>query len=171
MTRLRLFVLTIFCCSLAFSSLQAQDYQKAIGLRLGYPVSISYKMFLGNSNNALEAFVNYRSQKVFSYGWTRIGVGGAYQVHNPISSVDGLQWYYGGGAAIYFWSYDNDFSGFEDEANLSLGIQGYLGLDYKFAGAPVNLSLDWVPTFYISGYGDGFGADNGALTIRYTFEE
>ncbi len=169
MTRLRLFVLTLFCCGLAFSSLQAQDYQKAIGLRLGYPVSISYKMFINNSNNAIEAFVNYRSQKVFSYGWTRIGLGGAYQVHNPISSVDGLQWYYGGGASVYFWTYDDGFADYADEANLSLGIQGYLGLDYKFANAPVNLSLDWVPTFYISGYGDGFGADNGALAVRYTF--
>jgi hypothetical protein len=169
MTRLRLFILTLFCCGLAFSSLQAQGYEKAIGLRLGYPVSISYKMFLNNSNNAIEAFVNYRSQKVFSYGWTRVGVGAAYQVHNPISEVDGLQWYYGGGASLYFWTYDDGFADFADEANLSLGIQGYLGLDYKFANAPVNLSLDWVPTFYISGYGDGFGADNGALAVRYTF--
>ena len=169
MTRLRLFILTLFCCGLAFSSLQAQGYEKAIGLRLGYPVSISYKMFLNNSNNAIEAFVNYRSQKVFSYGWTRVGVGAAYQVHNPISEVDGLQWYYGGGASLYFWTYDDGFADFADEANLSLGIQGYLGLDYKFANAPVNLSLDWVPTFYISEYGDGFGADNGALAVRYTF--
>lgn len=168
MTRLRLFVLTLFCCGLAFSSLQAQDYQKAIGLRLGYPASISYKMFLNSSNNALEVFLNYRSQNVFTYGYTRIGAGAGYQVHNDISSVDGLQWYYGGGASVYFFNYDNEF--FDDEANLSLGIQGYLGLDYKFEGAPVNLSLDWVPTFFIGGYGNGFGADNGALAVRYTFE-
>lgn len=170
MTHLRFFVLTLFCVSIAFTSLQGQDYQKAIGLRFGYPVSLSYKMFLGGSNNAVEAFINYRSQKVFSYGWTRVGLGAGYQVHNPITSVDGLQWYYGGGASLYFWSYDDGFADFDDEANLSFGIQGYLGLDYKFADAPVNISLDWVPTFFINGYGSGFGADNGALAVRYTFE-
>lgn len=170
MIRLRFFVLTLFCVSLAFTSLQAQDYQKAIGLRFGYPVSLSYKMFLNGSNNAVEAFVNYRSRKVFSYGWTRVGIGGAYQVHNPIASVYGLQWYYGGGASLYFWSYDDGFADFDDEANISFGIQGYLGLDYTFPNAPVNLSIDWVPTIFINGYGSGFGAGGGALAARYTFE-
>lgn len=163
-----LFLLFFVCGSLAFNSLQAQDYKKAIGLRLGYPVSVSYKTFLDDSNNALEVFLNYRSQNVFTFGYTRVGLGAGYQVHNDISAVDGLQWYYGGGASVYFFNYDNEF--FDDEDNLSVGIQGYLGLDYKFADAPVNLSLDWVPTFFIGGYGDGFGADSGALAVRYTFE-
>ena len=171
MTHFRLFVLTLFIGGLALTNLQGQDYQKAIGLRLGYPVSATYKQFLNGSNNAVEVFVSYRSEKVFNYGWSWIGLGGGYQVHNDIESVDGLQWYYGGGASIYFWSYDDEFSGFDDEASLSFGVLGFLGLDYKFANAPVNLSLDWVPTFFINGYGNGFGADNGALAVRYTFQE
>jgi hypothetical protein len=167
MTHFRLFILSLLCCTIAFSTLQGQDYQSAIGLRLGYPLSVSYKTFLNDSNNALELFVNFRSEKVFGYGWTRIGAGGAYQVHNDIEAVEGLQWYYGGGASVYFWSFDNGYD-FGDDASVSIGIQGYLGLDYKFANAPVNLSLDWVPTFFLNGFGNGFGADNGALAVRYT---
>jgi hypothetical protein len=68
---------------------------------------------------------------------------------------------------VYFWSFDNGYD-FGDDASVSIGIQGYLGLDYKFANAPVNLSLDWVPTFFLNGFGNGFGADNGALAVRYT---
>lgn len=171
MTRFRLFVLTVFLCGFALQGLQSQTYQKAIGLRLGVPVSVSYKMFLDNSNNAIEAFVSYRSQKVFNYGWSWVGVGAGYLVHNDIASVDGLQWYYGAGGSLYFWSYDDGFADFADQASLSFGILGFTGLDYKFANAPVNVSLDWVPTFFISGYGDGFGAGNGALAVRYTFQE
>ena len=171
MTRFRFFIFTLFICGFALTNLQAQDYQKAIGLRLGYPVSVSYKQFLNGTNNAIEAYVGFRSQKVLGYGWSWIGVGAAYQVHNPIDAVDGLQWYYGGGANVYFWTYDDGFADFADEASISFGISGYLGLDYKFANAPVNISLDWVPTFFINGYSSGFGADAGALAVRYTFEE
>lgn len=171
MTRLRLFILTLFISALSISGLQSQNYQKAIGLRLGYPVSASFKMFLNDSENALEAFVSYRSEKVFDYGWSWVGLGAGYQVHNDIASVDNLQWYYGGGASLYFWSFDDGFADFNDQANLTFGLLGFLGLDYKFPNAPVNVSLDWVPTFFLNGYGNGFGADNGALAVRYTFEE
>ena len=77
-------------------------------------------------------------------------------------------WYFGGGAAAYFWHYD---AGFVDPGtNTSLAILGTLGLDYKFSTAPVNLSIDWVPTFFVNGYGDRFGAGYGALSARYTLK-
>lgn len=164
-----LIALAVVFCS---TSLTAQSiYDSAIGLRLGAPVSVSYKTFLNGSNNAIEAFASYRSRKVFNdFGWTSIGVGAGYQVHNPIESVDGLQWYYGGGAALYFFTYDDGFADFDNESNLSVGILGFLGLDYAFADAPINISLDWVPVFSFSGYGRGFGADGGALAVRYTLD-
>ena len=172
MTSIRLFVLTLLICAFAAGNLQAQGYEKAVGLRLGYPVSATYKMFLNDSNNAIEAFVGYRSDKVLGFGWSWINVGAGYQVHNDLSSVtEGLQWYYGGGASVYFWSFDDGFSDFADESSLAFGILGFLGLDYKFANAPVNISIDWVPSIFLNGYGSGFGADNGALAVRYTFQE
>jgi len=147
MIQLRYFIFSLLCCSIAFSTLQSQDYKSAIGLRLGYPASVSYKTFIDQSNNAWEFFVNVRTQKVSGYNWTRMGLGAAYQVHNDIQSVDGLQWYYGLGASVYLWSFDKDYDKFRNQSRTSIGLQGYLGLDYKFANAPFNLSLDWVPTF------------------------
>ncbi|MBK7872232.1 MAG: hypothetical protein IPJ74_16935 [Saprospiraceae bacterium] len=48
---------------------------------------------------------------------------------------------------------------------------GVLGLDYKFANAPVNLSLDWVPIFYIGNDREyvysGFQGGYGGLAVRY----
>jgi hypothetical protein len=47
--------------------------------------------------------------------------------------------YYGGGAYV----------GFED-GDTFLGPTGVIGLDYKFATAPINLSLDWKPELDIT---------------------
>ena len=145
---------------------QAQEYYKsAVGLRLGYPASISYKTFI-SQDAALEAYLGLRG-----YGFGNfVNFSGAYQVHKPISGADGLQWYYGGGASVFFWNYDNDFRdrGFSTTA---LGVQGYLGLDYAFADAPINLTIDWIPTFFIGGSlnVNGFGGGFGNLGIRYIF--
>lgn len=155
-------VLTLCVSFLALSSTQAQDYSSAVGLRLGRPVSATYKMFINDSGHAIEGIVGFRSYS----GSSSINVGAAYQLHNDLSSVaDGLYWYYGGGASIYLWSFDNDIVGV-DQTNLTIGIQGYLGLDYKFSGTPVNISLDWTPGFILTN-GGGFGGDSGALAVRY----
>lgn len=145
--------------------LNAQSsYQSAIGLRLGYPTSVSYKFFLSDPA-ALELFAGFRGYS--GYGW--FNVGAAYQVHKPIEGVENLQWYFGGGASAFFFNYDNDFD-FGDEGSVSFGLLGNLGLDYKIPSAPINLSLDWMPIFFINGYGSGFSGGYGALSVRYTLK-
>jgi hypothetical protein len=155
------------------STAKSQDYSSAVGARLGSPIAASYKMFLGGSSNAIEAFVSYRNYGTTilgtRYGWTWIGVGAAYQIHKDIPSVDGLMWYFGGGASVVFFNYDDYYA--DDYDNLAIGIQGNLGLDYKFADLPINVSLDWVPTFYINGFYNGFGAGYGALSVRYVLKD
>ncbi len=141
---------------------QAQDYKTAIGLRLGYPLSISYKTFI-SEKGALEGVAGFRS---FS-GYSWFNIGGYYQHHTEIPSVDGLKWYYGGGANVYFWSYDSGFAG---SGSTSIGLSGVLGLDYKFSDIPLNISVDWIPTFFVNGFGNGFAGGYGALAGRYTIK-
>ncbi len=136
------------------------EYKSAIGLRFGYPVSLSYKTFISEPG-AIEAFVGFRSWS----GYSRISLGALYQHHMQFPDVEGLKWYFGGGASVGFNNYSD--SAYDDESTFGIGIIGCLGLDYKFANAPVNLSLDWTPTVIIGGYGDGFGAGYGALSARY----
>lgn len=138
---------------------QAQNYKSAVGLRLGSPISASFKTFV-NESSALEAYASFRS--FAGYSW--FSVNGAYQIHKPIDSVDGLNYYFGGGAGVYFWSFD--FGG--DSATTTLGLQGYLGLDYTFKDTPINLTVDWVPTLFINGFSSGLGAGFGSLGVRYT---
>lgn len=150
----------------AFSQVgSAQRYSSAVGARLGYPLSLSYKTFVSEST-AVEGILGYRG---FS-GYSWITIGAALQKHNAIGDVDGLAWYYGGGASVFLFNFDNDFFG-DNSSTTSFGIQGYLGLDYRFADIPLNLSVDWVPTFFVNGFGSGFGGGYGALAARYILGE
>lgn len=139
----------------------AQTYQKAVGARLGYPLSLSYKTFI-SENNAVEVFAGTRG---FS-GYRWISLSGAYQIHKPLSvaNTEGLNFYYGAGASVYFWSFDSDLI---DDATTTVGLQGYLGLDYSLKNTPINITVDWIPTFFIGGFGAGFGAGYGSLGVRY----
>jgi hypothetical protein len=155
-----LFVLAIGLCFTTTGN--AQEYGSAVGLRLGYPLSLTYKTFISESS-AVEVFGGLRGFS--SYSW--INLGAAYQVHKPIEGVDGLNWYFGGGASVFFWSFKNSFIG-DNSTSTAFGILGNLGLDYKFADSPINLSADWMPIFFINGFGSGFGGGYGALAVRYT---
>lgn len=160
------FVLTLLLSFVVLTiNMQAQSsYKSAIGARLGYPLSVSYKHFI-NEKAAVEVFGGFRPYT--NYSWSTIG--GLYQLHAPIAELDGLKWYWGGGAAVYFWSFKNGFV-YGDAGNTSIGILGCLGLDYKLDSAPVNFSLDWIPSYFVNGYGSGFGGGYGALAVRYTLK-
>lgn len=149
-------LITLFALLLTLSfatSVKAQDYKSAIGLRLGYPYAISYKTFVSKPA-AVEIFLG--GGGYLTYGGFNIGA--LYQIHKPIQGVEGLKWYYGGGASAFVFS-----------KSASLGILGNLGLDYKITNAPINFSLDWVPAFLIGRY-NGFGGGFGALSVRYTLK-
>lgn len=154
-------VFTLFCAMCFANQMQAQNYQSAIGLRLGSPIAVDYKFFISESA-AVELYVGFRS---YSIGYTFINPGAMYQKHMDISGVDGLQWYFGGGASAFLYNYKSSFGVAGD--GFAFGLNGVLGLDYTFADAPINLSVDWVPTIIIGGGFSGFGAGYGALSARY----
>ena len=137
---------------------EAQNYQTAAGLRLGYPLSVSIKHFIDDSA-ALEGYVGTRWYD--NRSWT--SVSGAYQQHFDLEGVDGLQWYVGAGGTVYFWRYDFKTTA----AATAFGLQGYLGLDYTFDDAPISITADWIPTIFLNGYIKGFGGGYGSLGIRY----
>ena len=124
----------------------AQDYSNAVGLRGGLGYGLTFKHFL-NETSAVDGILNS--------SWGFFGVTGLYEIHKPAFDVANLNWFYGGGAHVWFGS------------SMYLGVDGVLGLDYKFADFPINLSLDWKPAFNI--IGSGFYGTDGALSIRYTF--
>ena len=159
MKKLTLLSTVLMLLMSTYNEVSAQNYDRAIGLRLGYPLSVSFKNFIDESS-AIEVYAGTRGFS--TYRWYNIG--GAYQWHNDIGDVDNLQYYFGAGASVLFWNFDvsNSFS------TTTIGLQGYAGLDYRFEDAPVNLSVDWIPTIYLGdGFTTGFGGGFGALAVRY----
>lgn len=132
----------------------SSTYKTALGVKIWDGGGITLKHFF-NPNNAGE---------LIGYFW-RNGVRftGLYEIHGPINGAQGLQWYIGPGAHIGF--YNTKYGGGDGAI---AGIDGVLGLDYKFNGAPINISLDWQPSFEF-GDGRGFYGGWGGLGVRYTF--
>jgi hypothetical protein len=132
-------------------SYSSTSYKTALGVKF-YPGAISLKHFV-NSQAALEGL---------GYFWDRgFRITGLYEIHGNINGAPGLKWYIGPGAHVGF--YNTKWGG-----GSSIGVDGVLGLDYKINTAPINLSIDWQPSFEF-GDGRGFTGNWGGFAIRYTF--
>ncbi len=140
---------------------QAQPYKTALGVKVWDGAGISLKHFF-NQKNAGEL--------IAYFGGHSFRLTGLYEIHGPIKGAQGLQWYIGPGAHIGFYGRDNHWHGDwdDDHSHAHIGIDGVIGLDYKFKGAPINLSLDWQPAFEFT-HGGAFNGSWGGLGIRYTF--
>jgi len=138
-----------------------QQYKTALGVRLGSPLSISYKTHLDESK-AVEIFAGRRGFSGFSW-WN---VGAAYQIHKPLElgDIENLQYYFGAGASAFFWNYDEVFF---DGSTTTVGIQGYLGAQYTIPNSKINITVDWVPTYFINSFISGLSSGYGGIGIRY----
>jgi hypothetical protein len=132
-------------------------YQRAFGVKFSSGVAASYKQFVGNTKS-LEAEAMF-----FNEGIRLIGL---YEFNFPIQGVNGLNWYVGPGAHVGFYrkTYSDKYNTAAD-----IGIDGVIGLDYKIPSIPINLSLDWQPSYSILGSA-GLSPQFGGLGIRYTFQ-
>lgn len=138
------------------SSINSTSYKTALGVKVWDGGGITLKHFLSRD----------KAGELIGYFWNRgFRLTGLYEIHGNLSGAEGLKWYVGPGAHIGFYDYfrnNNHIDG------TYIGIDGVLGLDYKFSKAPINISLDWQPSFEFGNY-LGFAGNWGGLGIRYTF--
>jgi hypothetical protein len=150
----------------SFTVLNAQDFEKSIGLRFGGASGVSYKQML-NDENSVEFIGGMRLGNAYA-SWYYVA--GLYQFNFPIQDVDGLNWFVGFGADFSVLSYEtfsiND-NGTTTESDFGAGIDGMIGLGYTVSQAPISISLDWKPSIQI--LNSGFWGSDVALSVRYTF--
>jgi len=126
------------------------EYQTALGAKISGGAAVSYKQFVANTK-AIEA-----QSMFFTRGIRLVGL---YEFHfYNIQGVDGLAWYVGPGIHAGFYRKSAD-----------LGIDGVIGIDYKIKDIPINLSLDWQPSYSIFGNA-GLLPQFGGLAIRYVLQ-
>jgi len=146
------------CISLAV----ARPQGLGLGLMGGNPSGLSLKVWTG-PNVALDAGLGYA-----------LWYGQALSVHGDVlwhtssllqSSEDGyLPLYIGLGARVVM-------ANAPDYPDMRIGLRVPLGLEYVFAGAPLGLFLEVVPTFDVSGVpaSHGFFGPQGSIGFRYYF--
>jgi hypothetical protein len=79
-------------------------------------------------------------------------------VHALLACTKYMKWYVGPGAHVGLY-----------KGITAVGIDGVVGIDYKFTNMPLNLALDWQPSFELgSGTRNGFNANWGGFAIRFT---
>ena len=140
---------------LAFAGANAQEYGTAFGA----------KFYTGNGSlgglnirhSTAEHTALEGSLLFYSGG---VGIEGLYEYQAPVAGAEGLQYFLGGGGLLGFGTGKNSGTGF------ALRLTG--GLDYKFADAPIDVSLGFDPFFNIS----PSSGSNLALGIglRYVFQ-
>ncbi len=133
-------------------SVNSSSYRTALGVKVWNGGGISLKHFFTGSD----------AGELIGYFWNQGSrLTGLYEIHGLISGAAGLKWYIGPGAHIGFYTTKYGNGSF-------VGVDGVLGLDYKFSGAPINMSLDWQPSFEF-GADRGFYGNWGGFGVRYTF--
>ena len=134
------------------------SYRTAIGAKF-WPGGLTIKHFM-RSDRALEGIAYF-----WGHGFRFTGL---YEFHGDINGAPGLKWYVGPGAHIgvyndHYWRHDRYY----EDGSASFGVDGVLGLDYKFKGAPIAMSLDINPYFELlhHPYADIWGG----LGFKFTF--
>jgi len=151
----------LFIGMAAMNQSQAQDYRTALGVRLSTASaavnnSISFKQFI-TDRTAVEA--------LFSFG-DPVALGALVEFHKPLAA-SGMSWFYGAGGYLSFTkTYNVNKDKYVTDPNF--GAQGVIGLDYKFSGVPLNLSLDWKPELNLV-TDINFEPAVVAFTARFTF--
>ena len=163
-TMKKIFFVCLFAAAIcSLNTVNAQEYKTALGVRLS-----SANAYVNNSIS-IKHFISDETavEGLFSFG-DPIAFGVLLEKHKPLSE-SGLRWFYGAGGYLSFIKTYNP-NKLKNETNANFGAQGVIGLDYKFTGIPLNLSLDWKPELNIVSDINFEPAAIG-LTARFTFRK
>lgn len=132
-------------------------YNRALGIKFPGGLSVTYKKFISDTHNLEAQFTAWHKG---------VRVAGLYEFNfYSFENVPELSWFVGGGAHVGFWksTYQKTYNSQAD-----IGVDGIIGLDYKFKDLPINVSADWQPAVALIG-NVGFTPVFGGLAVRYTF--
>ena len=135
-------LLIALACLFFTTQSKAQDYTIAAGLKFGgYENGISGKYFM-DKNVSLEGVLGFRHRgAVFS---------GLYEINQEAFNVPELKFYYGFGAHIgsmgagQYKTFNGEYH-YYNNAQLFLGVDGVVGLEYLIPNSPIAVSLDLDP--------------------------
>ena len=140
-------------------------YDWAAGFRIGFPMSISIKHYIDPhiSFEAIGAYYSVNSKA----SWTQLALAGQYNF--PFKDTRNFNWFIGLGVSAYRWNWKSGFNG-DAYPKTVFGTFAQVGLEYRFKKAPINISIDWMPFYQLSGFDSGLAIVGGAVGLRYVFQ-
>ncbi len=164
------FTIALLSCSIQAS---AQYYLNSAGIRMGGSYGLTYKKFF-DEVQAFEILLGSRK------GGMQLT--GTFQFNKPLnlSKNETFFLYYGGGAHLAFQEHQtkvldslNPFVGefhYENQTYFAMGVDGIIGIEYRFLTAPITIGLDMKPYFTFIGfrYTDANFWDT-SLSVKYVF--
>ena len=134
-----LLAMFVFLGKDSFAQLSSQH---AIGARFGSATGVTYRYTLAD-DRALEGIMSIQSNSKSN----RFRLVGLYQFHKPLSGD--FSWYYGFGGSLGSYKYKafTDASGNRIPSNseVSISIDGIIGVEYNIPTTPIAISLDVKP--------------------------
>jgi hypothetical protein len=127
-------------------------YKTAIGVRYT-PFGFSLKINNSYSKRSIEAIAYLQDDTyvgTFLYYWNL-----------TLDKKHTTSLYFGGGGQA-------GYSNKNDSSDSFGGAVGVVGLDYKFKKLPLNVSVDWQPSFQF-GDVEGFNGNYGGVALRVAF--
>jgi hypothetical protein len=144
------------------------EYSNTIGVRLGETSGISYKHIF-DKGNAFEGIISF-------WPYT-VGATGLYEKHLQ-TLVPGLRWYFGGGGHFNIGGYRRTYYRYHGDYNtaytyhsnaFAAGVDGIIGVEYKFKWIPLALSTDIKPYTEINNYGTVNMAIDPGIGVKFTY--
>lgn len=132
------------------TSLQAQNYTRAAGIRGGFTSGFTYRQYLDER-------LSYEGLLSFRNGGLQLTV--LRQIHEaePNAWIDNVFFIYGFGAHAGFLYSDRyrsiwyqDYYYNRRVFSPAIGVDGYLGAEYRFVTVPLSFGIDYKPFFEFS---------------------
>jgi hypothetical protein len=136
-------ILLCTCAATAQHPFNKSLYRLAIGAKY-YALGISARFSSGQAGNL-------EGQAFKTVNNTRLGM--LYEVNRSVKQD--LNWYAGCGPHLAVWEQNWKAAHHMYGSDASIGFDGITGLDYKPGGSPVNISIDWQPSFTPMGPANG----------------
>ena len=158
--------------SLMFSNICLGQYQKSFGVRLGkFTTGLTYKNLIGEDNaSGYEIFLGHTKAAQGGYMATVLYTHNV-SIFNPQLQLN-LDFTIGVGPYVgYFdkgvYSYNSSQTLKYHDNLLSVGVNGYLGLEYHLRSLPISVGIEANPHFAVIHQGPEW--IDISLPIRYTF--
>lgn len=142
-------LITILATITCFAAV-AMAQPRAIGARIGYGAEVSYQHTLGGNNFGQ-----------LDLGWSQGGFSAGFSYDFSICPLGPLNFYLGPQISLAVVSASGSSA-------FGMGAGAHIGLEYCFERIPLQLSLDWKPTFVFVP-GTAFAWSIPAFGIRYLF--